>query len=68
MVAALVAGPLISFEPENGIISGLDDAAQLGMTGGLREGKRGGYVLRLPTVQLHRTQDLGLKIYRQLLK
>ncbi|MCJ1460145.1 hypothetical protein MMC28_010524 [Mycoblastus sanguinarius] len=61
------SGPLVSLEPDSGVLPGLGDAAQIkGVTPW--EGMNGEHILRLPTIHVHGIGDPGLELHRQLLE
>lgn len=62
------SAPLVSLEPDMGVMPGLGDASQLSRTSvPVGAGRRRDLVLRLPTVHVHGLRDPGLECHRQLL-
>lgn len=64
--AVLMAGrgPLVSLRPDGRVEPGLDDAAQIIEVSSPVKGRRGEYVLRLPTVHVHGVRDPELELHR----
>ena len=62
-------GPLVSLEPDRGVMPGLGDAAHLSNVGVTHwEGRTQQHILRLPTIHVHGMRDPGLELHRQLLE
>lgn len=70
--AVLMAGrgPLVSLDPDLIMNTALVDASQIGLSNPPHQQclESREYVLRLPTIHVHGSRDLGLELHRQLLE